>query len=80
MGIILWLIVGAVAGWLAGNIMKGGGLGILGNIVVGMIGSIIGGFILPFLGLIPTNLIGQTLSATAGACILLLLLGVVKRR
>ena len=48
--IVIWLIVGAVAGWLAGMVVKGGGYGLLGNIVVGIIGAVIAGWLLPQLG------------------------------
>jgi uncharacterized membrane protein YeaQ/YmgE (transglycosylase-associated protein family) len=45
MGILAWLIVGLIAGWLAGLVMKGGGYGIVGDIVVGILGALIGGFL-----------------------------------
>jgi len=51
MGIIIWLIVGAIAGWLAGMIVKGGGFGLIGDIIVGIIGSVIAGWLLPRIGL-----------------------------
>ena len=44
-GLIIFLIIGAVAGWLAGTLMKGGGFGLIGNVVVGVIGAVIGGFL-----------------------------------
>jgi len=49
-GLIIFLLIGAVAGWLAGLIMKGGGFGLIGNIVVGVIGSLIGGWLFWFIG------------------------------
>ena len=49
--IIIWLIVGAIAGWLAGQIVKGGGFGLVGDIVVGIIGAVVGGWLLPRLGI-----------------------------
>ena len=48
--ILIWLVVGAVAGWLAGQFIKGGGFGLIGNIVVGIIGSVIAGYLLPLMG------------------------------
>jgi len=45
MGILSWLVVGLIAGWLAGMVMKGGGFGVLGNIVAGIVGALVGGFI-----------------------------------
>ena len=71
MNFIIWLLIGALAGWLAGNITKGSGFGIIGNIVVGLIGSLLGGFVFGFFGIQDTNFIGSTLVATAGAVILL---------
>ena len=50
-GIVIFLAIGAVAGWLAGRIMKGHGFGLIGNIVVGIIGSLIGGFVFALLGI-----------------------------
>jgi uncharacterized membrane protein YeaQ/YmgE (transglycosylase-associated protein family) len=70
MDLILWLIIGAVAGWLAGNIMKGKGFGLAGNVVVGVIGSLLGGFLLGGL-LSSLGIVGSLLTALIGAVILL---------
>lgn len=71
-GIIAWLIVGAIAGWLAGLIMKGGGYGILGDIVVGIIGAFIGGLVLSILGVGGSaGFIGSIVVALIGAIILI---------
>ena len=76
--IIIMLIVGAVAGWLAGQIIAGGGFGLVGNIIVGIVGAIVAGFLLP--GIIPIpGIIGEIVSATIGALILLFVIGLVKR-
>lgn len=76
--IIIMLVVGAVAGWLAGQIMSGAGFGLVGNIIVGIVGAIVAGFLLP--GFIPVGGIpGQIISATIGAVILLFVIGLVKR-
>ncbi len=72
--IILWLVIGAVAGWLAGQIMKGGGFGLVGNIVIGIIGSLIGGFVLGGL-LSSLGIIGSVITAVIGAVILLFVVG-----
>jgi uncharacterized membrane protein YeaQ/YmgE (transglycosylase-associated protein family) len=78
--LIVWLVIGAVAGFLAGLIVKGYGFGTVGNIVVGIIGSILGGAILPRLGLYTGGgLVGEIISATAGAVILLFVIGLVQR-
>jgi uncharacterized membrane protein YeaQ/YmgE (transglycosylase-associated protein family) len=76
--ILIMLLIGAVAGWLAGQIMKGGGFGLVGNIVVGILGAVVAGFLFP--GFLPLGgLIGQIISATLGAIILLFIVGVLKR-
>jgi uncharacterized membrane protein YeaQ/YmgE (transglycosylase-associated protein family) len=77
--LIIFLIIGAVAGWLAGLIMKGGGFGLLGNIVVGIIGAVVGGFLFGLLGLAAGGLIGSIVTATVGAVVLLFLIGLIKK-
>ncbi len=80
MGLIIWLLIGAIAGWLAGLIMKGGGFGVVGNIVVGIVGAAIAGAILPRLGLyIGGGALGDIINAVIGACILLFIIGLIKR-
>ncbi|MEZ5855209.1 MAG: GlsB/YeaQ/YmgE family stress response membrane protein [Hyphomicrobiaceae bacterium] len=72
--------IGAVAGWLAGQIMKGGGFGVLGNIVVGIVGAAIAGFVLPRLGIfIGGGVIAAIINAVIGACLLLFVVSLVKR-
>jgi uncharacterized membrane protein YeaQ/YmgE (transglycosylase-associated protein family) len=78
--ILIWLVVGAVAGWLAGVIVKGGGFGLLGDIVVGIIGAFIGGWLLAKLGVhIGVGVVATIASATIGAVVLLLILRLVRR-
>jgi len=78
--IIAWLIVGAVAGWLAGLVVKGGGFGLIGDIVVGIIGAVIAGWLLPHLGIvIGAGMIGAIIDAFIGAVILLIVLRLIKR-
>jgi uncharacterized membrane protein YeaQ/YmgE (transglycosylase-associated protein family) len=78
--LIILLIVGAIAGWLAGVIMKGYGFGLIGNIAVGIVGAVIGGWLLPRIGLyIGGGIIGSIINATIGAVILLFVIGLVKR-
>ena len=78
--IIIILVVGAIAGWLAGQIVKGYGYGLIGNIVVGIVGALIAGFLLPRLGVsLGGGIIGAIISATVGAVLLLLLIRVIKR-
>jgi uncharacterized membrane protein YeaQ/YmgE (transglycosylase-associated protein family) len=80
MGIIAWLIVGAIAGWLAGLIVRGFGFGLLGNIVVGIVGAVVAGWLLPRLGiLIGGGMIAEIINAMIGAIILLLIIGLIRR-
>jgi uncharacterized membrane protein YeaQ/YmgE (transglycosylase-associated protein family) len=74
MAIIWWLIVGLVAGFLASVVMRGGGYGVVGDIVVGLVGALIGGFLANLLGLGASGLIGTIIVAFIGACILIALL------
>jgi uncharacterized membrane protein YeaQ/YmgE (transglycosylase-associated protein family) len=78
MDIIIFLAIGAVAGWLAGTLMKGGGSGLIANIIIGVIGAFIGGFVFTLLGLSAGGLIGSIITATAGAAILLWLISIIK--
>ena len=78
--IIVWLIVGAVAGWLAGMVVKGGGFGLIGDIVVGIIGAVIAGWLLPYLGInIGRGIVAAIIDAFIGAVILLVILRLIKR-
>jgi uncharacterized membrane protein YeaQ/YmgE (transglycosylase-associated protein family) len=78
--LIIWLIIGAVAGWLAGMVMKGGGFGLIGDIIVGIVGALIAGWLLPRLGImIGGGIIGAIINAFIGAVILLFILRLIKR-
>jgi uncharacterized membrane protein YeaQ/YmgE (transglycosylase-associated protein family) len=78
--LIIWLVIGAIAGWLAGQIVKGYGFGLVGNIIVGIVGAIIAGWLLPMIGFV---LIGGYLAAIVnaviGAVILLIVIGFFKK-
>ena len=78
-GLIAFLIIGAVAGWLAGKLMKGGGFGVPRNIVVGVIGAFIGGLLFDLLGISAGGWIGSIVTATVGAVVLLYLVGLFKK-
>ncbi len=78
-GLVIFLAIGAVAGWLAGTIMKGGGYGLLGNIVVGIIGAVVGGYVFGLFGISVGGLIGSIFTATAGAVLLLFIIGIIKK-
>ncbi len=76
----LWfLLIGLCAGWLAGMLYKGGGFGIVGNLIVGVIGAILGGFLFRLIGLQSYTLLGSLVTATVGAVVLLFLLQLVAR-
>ena len=79
MNIILFLVIGALAGWLAGLIMKGRGFGLFGNIIVGIVGGLIGGFLFGLLGFTSTGLIGSLVTALVGAIVLLFIVGLIKK-
>lgn len=79
MSLIGFLIIGGLAGWLAGFLFKGGGYGILANMGIGVAGSIIGGFIFHLLGLSSHSVIGELVTATVGALILLAVVRAVTR-
>jgi uncharacterized membrane protein YeaQ/YmgE (transglycosylase-associated protein family) len=78
--LIIWLIVGAIAGWLAGMVVKGGGFGLIGDIIVGIVGALIAGWLLPQLGIaIGGGLISAIIDAFIGAVILLIIIRLIKR-
>ncbi len=80
MGVIIWLVVGAIAGWLAGLLVRGAGFGLIGDIIVGIIGALIAGWLLPRLGIfIGGGFIGDIINALIGAVILLLIIKLVRR-
>jgi uncharacterized membrane protein YeaQ/YmgE (transglycosylase-associated protein family) len=77
---LLWvIIIGILAGWIAGKIMRGKGFGLLGDLIVGVIGSLLGGFIFGLIGLGAYGLIGRLVIAVAGAVILLWLIRFIKK-
>jgi len=78
--LIIWLIVGAIAGWLAGRVVKGSGYGLIGDIIVGIVGGLIAGWLLPQFGiLIGGGIIAAIINAFIGAVILLIILRLVRR-
>ncbi len=79
MNLILFLIIGGVAGWLAGLIMKGRGFGVLANVGIGIVGSFIGGILFRLLGLASQGAVGELVTATVGAVVLLAVVGKLKK-
>ncbi len=74
-----FILIGLAAGWFAGRITKGGGFGLLGDLVIGLIGALLGGFLFSEMGVGPSGLAGALITATAGAILLLLLLNLIKK-
>ena len=79
MNLIWFLIIGALAGWIAGELTKGHGFGLLGNIVIGVIGAVIGGFIFGLVGLRAYGLIGDLIMSVIGALVLLFIASLFRR-
>src|SRR5215469_8423137 len=78
--LIIWLVVGAIAGWLAGMMVKGSGYGLIGDIVVGILGGLFAGWLLPQVGIvIGSGMIAAIIDAFIGAVILLIALRLVMR-
>src|SRR5262249_48006709 len=78
--LIIWLVVGLIAGWLAGVVMDGGGFGILGDIVVGLVGAVLGGFLFGQFGVsLGGGLLGTILVAFIGACLLIAVVRLIRR-
>jgi len=78
--LIAFLLIGAVAGWLAGQLMRGGGFGLLGNIVVGIVGAFVGGFLFGLVGVSAGGgLVGSLITAVVGAAVLLFIVGLFKK-
>jgi uncharacterized membrane protein YeaQ/YmgE (transglycosylase-associated protein family) len=77
--LLVFLIVGAIAGWLAGVLVKGFGFGLIGNIVVGIVGALIAGWLFPMLGVsLGSGMVAAIIHATIGAVILLVLLRLIR--
>lgn len=74
MTVVWWLLVGLIAGALASYVMRGGGYGVVGDIVVGLIGALVGGFLMSLLGVSSGGLIGTIIVAFLGACVFIALL------
>jgi uncharacterized membrane protein YeaQ/YmgE (transglycosylase-associated protein family) len=80
MGILAWIVVGLIAGWLAGQVMRGGGYGVLVDIILGILGGILGGWVFGMLGFWPGGgMIGSIIVAFVGAVILVAITRLLKR-
>ena len=78
--VIAWLVVGLISGWLAGSVMKGGGYGILGDIVVGLIGAFVGGFVMGFFMNGTAGFIGSIVVSFLGACLFIAIVRAISGR
>jgi uncharacterized membrane protein YeaQ/YmgE (transglycosylase-associated protein family) len=77
--LVWFLLIGLIAGWLAGKVMRGGGFGIIGDMIVGVIGALIGGWLFSLLGISAGGLIGAIITAFVGAVVLIAILRAVRR-
>lgn len=77
--LIWFLLIGLIAGWLAGKVMRGGGYGVIGDMIVGVIGALIGGWLFGQLGISAGGIIGAIITAFVGAVILIFLLRIIRR-
>jgi uncharacterized membrane protein YeaQ/YmgE (transglycosylase-associated protein family) len=77
--LIWFLLIGLIAGWLAGKVVRGGGYGVIGDMVVGVIGALLGGWLFGLLGISAGGLIGSIITAFVGAVVLILILRAIKR-
>ena len=80
MGFIIWIVVGLIAGWLAGQVMKGGGYGVLLDIILGILGGVLGGWVFGLLGIWPGGgILGAIIVSFVGAVILVAITRLLKR-
>jgi uncharacterized membrane protein YeaQ/YmgE (transglycosylase-associated protein family) len=77
--LLIFLAVGALVGWLAGNIVKGRGFGVIGNIIVGVVGAVLGGYVFGMLGITTGGFLGSVIMAVIGAVILLYIISIIKK-
>jgi uncharacterized membrane protein YeaQ/YmgE (transglycosylase-associated protein family) len=80
LGWLWYIVVGVLAGWIAGKVIQGGGFGLIVNFIVGIIGALIGGFLFGLLGLDADGFIGSLVTSTVGAIVLLWLISSFKRK
>ncbi|HKM43874.1 MAG TPA: GlsB/YeaQ/YmgE family stress response membrane protein [Dysgonamonadaceae bacterium] len=79
LGWLWFIIIGILAGFIAGKLMRGGGFGILVNLIVGIIGAVLGGWIFGLLGIAAGGIIGSLVTATVGAIVLLWIVSLFRR-
>ncbi len=77
---VYFILIGALAGWVGGKLVKGEGFGIIGNIIVGIVGAVLGGWIFEKLGIAESNLLYSIAAAVVGSVVFLLIIGLIKRK
>ena len=78
--ILIWLVIGAVAGWLAGQVMQGTGYGLVGDIIIGILGAVVAGYLFPVLGIrLGSGMVSAVVAATIGAIVLLFAARMIRR-
>ena len=77
--LIWFLLIGLAAGWLAGKVMRGGGFGLVGDLIIGVIGALLGGWLFSLLGISAGGLIGSLITAFVGAVVLIFLLRLIRK-
>lgn len=77
---VLFIVIGAIAGWIGGKLVKGEGFGLLGNIIVGIVGAVLGGWIFEKLGIVEANILYSIAAAVVGSVAFLLLIGLINRK
>lgn len=78
--LLAFLVIGVLAGWLGGRVMRGRGYGFFGNMIVGILGAFVGGILFSSVGLYPMGFLGSLLMAFAGAVVLLFVIGIFRKR
>lgn len=79
MNILIWIVSGIVAGWLAGVLVRGAGFGILGDLIIGLIGGLLGGWVFGLVGVSASSWIGQVLVAAVGGVLLVIIIRMLRR-
>ena len=79
MNIVIWIITGIIAGWLAGQIVKGRGFGLVGDLVIGLIGGVLGGWLFGLFGISASGWIGQVVVAALGGVVLVFVIRLIRK-
>jgi uncharacterized membrane protein YeaQ/YmgE (transglycosylase-associated protein family) len=79
MNFIIFIVIGAISGWLAGRLFRGSGFGVLGNIIVGIVGGVVGGWVADLIGIGGSGLLWQIIVSVGGAWLLLFIISAIKK-